>query len=366
MKKDSYAFILLLFVMLTACRAPITTPAPTLAATPTAASTPTAPPAPTSTIQPTATPLRDLIHPFTIAGLREHPYGNGDITITATLLSTPEYTRYAISYPSDGLTITGIMQVPPGAGPFPVIILNHGFYNRDSYRPGDGTSEVAQVLNRNGYLTIASDYRSWGGSDQGYSLFHTGLVIDVINLVNTIPSIPQADQSQLGMWGHSMGAGITTKVLVLDQRIRAAVLYSPNSADDADLIARWGYGCIGSINPNQCNAADLLPPNLPQELVQAYQQAAVNPETLRLIAPIHHLESILSPIQIHIGDADGDYIGSTPPEWSYKLHGALIAADKPVELFIYPGQRHFFTGEAHQLFLQRVVGFFDRYVKDGR
>jgi dienelactone hydrolase len=313
--------------------------------------------------EPSQTPVRDILYPYTIDGLLERNYPAGKILIGETLATTAEYTRYAISYDSDGLTISGVMQVPPGGGPFPVILMSHGYFNRDEYLSGDGTSLVADVLNQHGYLTIASDYRGWGASDAGPSLFHTGLVIDVLHLLNAIPSVPQADPDRIGIWGHSMGGGITTKILTVDPRIRAAVLYAPNSADDADLIARWGYGCLGDINPGRCNSADMLPVDLSPELVQAYIDAANDPQQLHEIAPIYHLEHIQTPIQIHIGEADGDYIGSTPPEWSYKLYDALLAAGKPVELFRYPGQRHSFNGESRELFLQRILAFFDLYLK---
>lgn len=84
---------------------------------------------------------------------------------------------------------------------------------------------------------------------------------------------------------------------------------------------------------------------------------------MREIAPIYHLDGIHVPVQIHIGEADGDYIGSTPPGWSYKLYDSLILANVPAVLFRYPGQRHSFTGSSRDLFLERVVEFFDRYVK---
>ena len=132
-----------------------------------------------------------------------------------------------IEYPSDGLTITGIMQIPKnGRKPFPVIVMNHGFFSRFAFNSGDGTDRAAEFLNRRGYLTISSDYRSWGGSDIGPSLFYSGLVIDVINLLNSIPSIPEADYEHIGMWGHSMGGGVTFKVIAIDDRVKAAVLYS--------------------------------------------------------------------------------------------------------------------------------------------
>ncbi len=39
---------------------------------------------------------------------------------------------------------------------------------------------------------------------------------------------------------HALGGGLTTMALTVDRRIRTAVLYAPNSGDDADLLARWG------------------------------------------------------------------------------------------------------------------------------
>ena len=366
---EKFLSLFLLAILISGCgRPPVTGPAGPMADLPAPAVnviTPTATPSATSspTSLPSPTPLRNSIFPYTIAGLRERDYPAGEIRVGARLLVTDSFARYPIAYDSDGLTITGILQVPPGAGPFPVIILNHGYYNRAEYRSGDDTDRVAEILNQHGYLTVSSDYRGWGGSDSGPSLFHTGLVVDVMHLLAAISSLPQADPQRVGMLGHSMGGGITTKILTLKTNLRAAVLYAPNSADDADLVARWGYGCIGTINPNQCNSADTLPANLPAELLDAYRQAALDPLRMREIAPIHHLAGIQIPVQIHIGESDGDYIGSTPPEWSYKLYDALILANVPAELFRYPGQRHSFTGQGRELFLERVVAFFDRYVK---
>jgi len=258
--------------------------------------------------------------------------------------------------------------------------MNHGYYPRGQYASGDGSQRAAEFLTRRGYLTISSDYRSWGGSDVAASFFHTGLVADVMNLIASLTSLPQADTSRIGMWGHSMGGGITTKILAIQggldtpsaiasgysTTVRAAVLYAPNSADDADLIARWGYGCIGDISAGEaletCNSADVIPESLAAEVIAAYVESAQSPERMREIAPIHHLDSVSVPIQIHIGSADGDYIGSTPPEWSYKLNQALLAAGKDVELFIYNGQRHSFTGNAWLTFMNRAVEFFDNHL----
>src|SRR5512139_3053779 len=197
---------LFIFIFLVACQPsrsaslPATLPPPHVII-----ETMTASPVPTLTLTPSATPtVQELIFPFTIDGLRVHDFQSGDIHIRSTLDETESYTSYLIDYPSDGLTITGVMQIPVGDGPFPVIIMNHGFFSRGVYHSGDGTDRASAFLAEHGYITLASDYRSWGDSDIGYSFFYSGLVIDVVNLLNAIPSIPGADPERVGMWGHSM------------------------------------------------------------------------------------------------------------------------------------------------------------------
>jgi len=126
-------------------------------------------PPPSPTARPTATrTVWQAIQPYTIIGLRKHDFQGGELRVFGKLEETDIYTRYLIDYPSDGLTITGIMQVPvEGHPPFPVIVMNHGFFARSVFHSGDGTDRAAEYLNKHGYLTIASDYRSWGGSEAG-------------------------------------------------------------------------------------------------------------------------------------------------------------------------------------------------------
>jgi dipeptidyl aminopeptidase/acylaminoacyl peptidase len=190
-----------------------------------------------------------------------------------------------------------------------------------------------------------------------------GLVVDVLHLIGSISSLPQADTARIGLWGHSMGGGIATKVLTIDQRVKAAVLYAPNSADDADLIGRWGAGCLAGQSEaagDRCNPAEVMPPDTPPELIEAYLSSARDPDFLQQVAPIYHLEHVAVPVQVHIGTADGALLAQTPPEWSEKLMGGLENAGKTVTLYAYANQGHFFTGESWTTMLTRANDLFSQ------
>jgi dipeptidyl aminopeptidase/acylaminoacyl peptidase len=245
--------------------------------------------------------------------------------------------------------------------------MNHGYFNREEYKPGDGTDRAAEYLNRHGYLTLSSDYRSWGGSDIGPSLYYSGLAIDVANLLQALPSVAEADPARVGMWGHSMGGGVTMKVLMLDTPVKAAVLYSTVSADDSDILGRWGLGCIGDILAGEhqlgCNSSDVIPLDLPPDLIKAYYESSMDEALLRETSPFFHLDHVTVPIELNYGTKDGQTLAGTPPEWSRKLFTALQEAGKQVEIFGYDGEFHSFNGDNWIAFMERSAHFFDQYVK---
>jgi len=357
-----------LLVFLVACTSVSASPTPTHAQlvvtvvplTPTPARTPF--PTPTRT-------TAQAIQPYTIEGLREHNFKSGRITVGEPLLDTENFVRYPISYPSEDLTITGILQIPKvGEAPYPVIVMNHGFFSRYIYRSGDGTDRAAEFLNRKGYLTVSSDYRSWGDSDTGESLFYSGQVIDVINLINALSSIPEADTKRIGMWGHSMGGGITAKALtILGEKVKAAVLYSSVSADFADVIGRWGPGCAGDVLVGEqtfgCNSSDILPLDLPPDLSAAYFAATTDPVMLKAVSPLYHFDSVKIPVRIFYGTEDGKTSAGTPPEWSQKMYDAFIEAGVDAKIYSFEGEGHSFIGDPWFQFMAQSQLFFDKYVK---
>jgi dipeptidyl aminopeptidase/acylaminoacyl peptidase len=110
---------------------------------------------------------------------------------------------------------------------------------------------------------------------------------------------------------------------------------------------------------DECNPGEVIPADLPQDLADAYLEATGDAHFLQFVAPINYLEAINVPVQIHIGEADGEKLTQTPPEWSRKLYAALHAAGKEVEFFSYPGEGHYFEPPAWGEMINRALAFFE-------
>src|SRR3989344_1226606 len=75
-------------------------------------------------------------HPVSLPALAEKNLNGSEFTVGNVLASNQSYTRYFVTYKSGALKISGIMNVPTGAGPYPVLILNHGYIDPSVYTNG--------------------------------------------------------------------------------------------------------------------------------------------------------------------------------------------------------------------------------------
>ncbi len=100
-------------------------------------------------------PPADPVAGLTIPDLRGRSYGAGKISVGKVYRRGPGYTSYRISYPADGLRLTGLLHVPNGKGPFPVIIANRGYIAKERYQPGMDSRVFADFMARRGYLVVA-------------------------------------------------------------------------------------------------------------------------------------------------------------------------------------------------------------------
>lgn len=327
----------------TAMPVPTATPAPPTATL----APPTTTPAP-----PTATPDPWAAYaPLAIEGLRARTFGQeGPIEIVRELERTAAFTRFLFAYRGDGLRLTGMLNRPNGEGPFPVVILAHGYYPLDVYETGNGTKTAADYLAARGFMTLSPDFRSHAGSDDAPNLFRAGHVIDLLNLIPLAQALPDAQPGPVGLWGHSNGGAIAAKVMAVSDQIAAAVIYAPASLTIAEDYAfraeRWAQRA-NQPPGRRSGVVDRLEIEFPVRPDEA-------PELYQRLSPLPYLDSVTAPVQIHWGTADE----TVPRNWPGDLLAGLQAAGKPVEYFEYAGQPHSFRGEANQLYLARIAEFY--------
>jgi dipeptidyl aminopeptidase/acylaminoacyl peptidase len=308
---------------------------------------PTSTPLPSQTPTPTITATPDPYAGLSIDSLSQRTYGGGELVVEEVLAVNSVFTRTLISYPSDGLKIYGFMNVPrQGSPPYPVVIALHGYIDPGIYNTLDYTTRYADAIARSGYVVIHPNLRGYPPSDNGDNLFRVGMALDVLNLIALVKTqggqpgpLALANPGSIGLWGHSMGGGVTTRVIAVSPDVKAAVLYGAMSGDE-----RKNYERIFTYFSNGTRGIDEL---------------TYSPEAFERISPVYYMDRIQAAVSIHHGAKDAD----VPLKWSVDTCEALQSLHKQVECFLYDGQSHTFRGEGDDLFTLRVVEFYDRYLK---
>ena len=293
-------------------------------------------------------------HPLQIDTRRSRDYPGSDIQIEAVLDPGSNYSRYYVSYLSDGLKIYALMTVPNGQRPptgWPVVIFNHGYIPPEVYRTTERYIAYVDEIAKSGYIVFRSDYRGHDRSEgsPGGAYTQDNYSIDVLNAVASMKRYPEADPNRIGMWGHSMGGYVTLRSMVITRDIKAGVIWAGVVARYPDLYTRWNTGAR-PMTPG--------PGSWTYSLQQSYGTVDTNPEFWRSISANGYLNEVSGPIQIHTGTADHD----VPWQFSQMLYDELIAAGKLGELYLYEGDNHNISGNFN-IAMQRTIEFFDRYLK---
>jgi dipeptidyl aminopeptidase/acylaminoacyl peptidase len=256
------------------------------------------------------------------------------------------YTQYAMRYDSDGLTITGLINIPPGFGPFPVAICLHGYAAQWVYYPGYDSARFCDWLAEYNYITIMPDYRNYGNSDQGPNPFRVGYAVDILNLIAQVGSLPSAAPEQIGLFGHSLGGEVAMWPMVISEEVDAIVLYASMSGDVArNWQHRWA---AYPIQRDAMNATAAI-----------YGRPEDNPQGYARVSPANYLERVRMPVHIHHGKLDD----TVPFWWSEELAGQLAEAGKEVVFYEYEGEGHGFTGANFPRLMERTLALFEAHVR---
>ena len=313
------------------------TPTATSATTPTqtAPTTTTTAPSPTATAAP----------PLSPETLFAKTYDGRNLTRGREVGSTAAYQQYIATFDGDGLTISGRLLVPRGSGPFPAVVLAHGYADPAVYDNTTQMSRERDYLARQGYVVLLVDYRNHAGSSKdpdADSNLRLGYAVDVINAAKALQQDPKVIPDRIALMGRSMGGGVTYAALVAAPGLfKAAIAYAPVSSNTVDNFEKW-------TRPDRETAA---------RVVATLGEPATNTDAWAKTSPRTYFERITEPVMIHQGTADL----SCPIVWAQASVEALKAAGKSVEYFTYAGQPHVFTNGPWTTSIQRSVNFLQQH-----
>jgi dienelactone hydrolase len=332
---DSYT----LTPTITSTPRPTLTPTPTLSPTPTDIFTPT--PSYTPTISPTLTATPNPYFDYFIDTLTERTYGGGVIQDAGNLNSAGAFTRKLFKYRSEGLTMYGFVNIPDGAGPFPIVVMLHGYVPPEEYTTLDYSTRYADALAEAGFVVVHPNLRGYAPSASADNFLGIGDTIDVLNLISLLRSqagsaglLRKADANSIALWGHSMGGGIVLRVMVIDPQIAAGLLYASVNANEVVNLAHFDDDGRGNENV-KVSADDLAP-----------------------ISPINYLERINAPLSIYHGENDS----VVPVEWSEDLCRRLQDLGADVDCRYYPSQAHTFQNSGDTRFIASMIAFFEEHL----
>lgn len=156
----------------------------------------------------------------------------------------PPATTPAVTFDSGGETLQGVLHVPAGPGPHPVVLVLHGF-------PGyERNFDLAQALRRAGYASLVFHYRGAWGVGGSWSANH--VLEDAAEVATAIgdPELVAAhrlDPERIAVVGHSFGgfvALMTAAAIPSIVAVGSVAGFDAGSAAlacraDPELRARW-------------------------------------------------------------------------------------------------------------------------------
>ncbi|WP_036490295.1 alpha/beta hydrolase family protein [Nocardioides sp. CF8] len=328
-------------VLLTACTPaapPGTTPPDTSPVLP-APSSPTG----TASVAPT-TPL----DPVSMAALQATSHRGSRLRLGAVRESTAAYTSFDVTYRSTSgrrsLVISGVLNIPTGPGPFPAVVLAHGYIDPAVYASGQGMTRERTVLASRGYIALHVDYRGHAGSSddprpaRDLRLGYSADVIAAVKALRAARAVP-LDDDRVALMGRSMGGGVVMKALIAAPGlVRAASLWASVSSLEGE-----NFNHFVRRDGDSRAAAIVEAHGLPEDQPAFWQAVSARP----------YLSAITEPVLI----VHGRFDDTCPPRWARATQDAMRLAGVDSTLEWYDDGHAF--GPAFTAAMDRTIRYFD-------
>ena len=232
------------------------------------------------------------------------------------------------------------------------MILNHGYFPPEEYTNGYGFGREQKYFARQGYAVLHIDYRGYAFSDKdpealtGRRFSYTGYSTDAINAILALKNakLNYLDLDRVGMFGHSMGGGVTLNaILARPDFIKAAVMWGPVSADYEDNYRKW--------TANRMTSESIA-------LFETEFGPLNQRDSFSALSPIKYLNRLKTPLLVQHGTADE----SCPIEWSQNLNQELKSIGANYNYIEYEGYPHVFWNNKWEQAIKDSANFFSEHL----
>lgn len=308
------------------------------------------------------------ISPISIEYLRSLKFESQKLKIERLVSVNASYSSYLASYTSEGEKVYAQLTIPKLPKPengFPAIIFNHGYIPPKSYNTFANYSAYVDYLARNGFVVLKIDMRGHGNSEGQATgtYFSSTYLKDVISAKKALQEIDEVDSNRIGLWGHSMSGNLVLRTLLVDNELKAGVIWAGAVYSYKDFynyrITDNSYSAIMQTQPTS-----LINPNRENSLeVVKFRNREVAPDFesdfWKSISLTENLKYLSSPIQLH--HSINDEVVNVA--YSRDLVKELEKNNKIFEYHEYPGGGHNITGVYFNQAMSKTLEFFRIHLK---
>ncbi len=164
-----------------------------------------------------------------------------------------------VEFLSQGQRVVGTLALPEGGdGPYPVVLIFHGFTNDRNALPIQGTDEnlygrSARLLAEHGIASLRIDFRGSGQSEGEWSdTTFSGQIDDALAAVDFLATVPEVDAARLGLIGLSQGGLVAAETAARVPEVDSVALWSAvaNPPDTYQLLMGAGTVAQGLTAPD--------------------------------------------------------------------------------------------------------------------
>lgn len=310
------------------------------------------------------TPSIKYVSPISIEYLRGFSFDSPAPTIEKKLTNGNNYEKYIASYISEGNKIYGLLTIPTTQAPdggYPAIVFNHGYIPPEQYVTTEKYNSYVDALAREGFVVFKIDFRGHGNSEgiPSGTYFSSAYTIDAISALKSLQKMGEVNANRIGMWGHSMAGNLVLRAMLVNNEIKAGVIWAGAVYSYKD-FAKYGIQDSSYRQPSpdvrekRKETANREESEKIQELRDDKKEVDFTDDFWSSISLTQNIDYLENPVQIHhsIDDSTVD-IG-----YSRDLADILEKTGKNYEFYEYESGGHNIEGAAFNAAMGRTVSFF--------